>query len=150
MASETTQPGTTKSTSQLKAKLQEQLEKAKQRLDGAKKEIASLREADKESIRKMAADVHQRIDNQQAQAQKVRDEADSWIKDKKQHTDEVIASWRQKRQINHLERRAEKAEEYAVNAVVVAMLDADDAEIAVLDALDARLDADAAAASPPS
>ena len=147
MATETTQQGT-KSTTKLKEKLQEQLDAAKQRLEDAKQEISSLHEADKESISKMSAAVQQRIEQQQKQVQALRTQVDSWIQEKKSQSKETIASWRQKREIKHLERRADRAEEYALNAVIVAMMDADDAEMAVLDALDARLDAEAAAATP--
>ncbi len=147
MATETTQQGT-KSTTKLKEKLQEQFDAAKQRLENVKQEIASLHEADKESISKMSAAVQQRIEQQQGKIQALQTQVDSWIQEKKSQTKETITSWRQKREIKHLERRADRAEEYALNAVIVAMMDADDAEMAVLDALDARLDAEAAAATP--
>jgi len=147
MATETTQQGTN-STTKLKEKLQEQFDAAKQRLEDVKQEIASLHEADKESISKMSAAVQQRIEQQQDKIQALRTQVDSWIQEKKSQSKETIASWRQKREIKHLERRADRAEEYALNAVIVAMMDADDAEMAVLDALDARLDAEAAAATP--
>lgn len=133
-------------TKKLKEKLQQHLEEAKQRMDRAKQEIARLREEDKENLRENRAEIQQRIQNQQDQAKQLRDQASEWLREKKQQTDEQVASWRQKREVKHLERRAGRAEEYAVNAVVIAMMDADEAEIAVLDALDARLDADTASA----
>jgi len=69
----------------------------------------------------------------------------AWLSDKKQQSDDQIRTWRQKRELTHLERRADRAEEYTINTVVMAMMDADEAEVAVLDALDARVDADVAA-----
>jgi hypothetical protein len=144
MAEKPQTQGTTTTT--LKEKLQRHLDEAKQRMDQARHDIATLQEEDKESIRKKADEVRQRLDAQQARAQELRDRVSSWLRDEKQQTDAQVASWRKKREIKHLERRADRAEEYAVSAVVTAMMDADEAEIAVLDALDARLDAEVAAA----
>jgi DNA mismatch repair ATPase MutS len=136
-------------TAELKEKLQQQLDMARQRLEAAKKEIASVHEEDKESIRKKSEELKQRIATHQERAAQLREQVASWIEIKKQQTDEQVATWRQKRELKHLEKRADRAAEYAVNLVATAMMDADDAEAAVLDALDARLDADLAAASTP-
>lgn len=146
-----TQPETEEPTtaSKLKAKFQQQFEEAKQRLDQAKRDIEELRAEDKESIREKSAEIHQRVKAQQDRVKELRDQVADWLKDKKQETDEQVMSWRQKRELKHLQRRADRAEDYAVNAVVTAMMDVDEVEIAVLDALDARLDADAAAATMP-
>ena len=138
-----------KSTSELKQKLQKHLEDAKQRLEQVKQDVANLHEEDKEAIRKKSAEIQQRIKGQQDRAQQLRDQVSSWMRDKKQQTDDQIKSWRQKREIKHLQKRADRAEEYAINAVMMAMWDADEAEVAVLDALDARLDADAATGAVP-
>lgn len=134
---------------QLKAVFEHHLEEAKQRLEQAKQDLAAVHESDKESIRQKSAELRQRIREEEQRANELRDEAAGWLKDKKAHTEEQISSWRQRRELKHLERRADRAEEYAVNALVMAMLDADEAEIAVLDALDARLDADQASGSNP-
>jgi hypothetical protein len=135
--------------SELKEKLQQQFEIAKQRIEAAKKEIASLQEQDKESIRKKSAELQQRMKEQQDRAKELRSQVAAWLEIKKQQTDEQVLTWRQKREIKHLEKRAESAADYAMNLVTQAMMDADDAEAAVLDALDARLDADLAASSAP-
>jgi hypothetical protein len=134
-----------KSTSELKGKLQQHLDEAKQRLEQARQEIADIHAEDKDAIRKKRAEIAQRIQAQQDRVQQRRDQVTSWLRDKKQQTDEQITSWRQKRELKHLQKRADRAEEYAINALVMAMWDADEAEVAVLDALDARLDADVAA-----
>jgi hemerythrin len=137
----------TSSTSALKEKLQQHIEDAKRRMEQVKQDIANLREQDKESIRKKTAEIQQRIQAQRQQAEQLRDQITAWMRDKKQQTDEQVTTWRKKRELKHLQRRADRAEEYAINVVVSAMMDADEAEVAVLDALDARLDADTAAAA---
>jgi len=136
-----------KSASNLKEKLQQHLEEAKERMEQIKQDIATLHEQDKESIRKKSTEIRQRIAAQQQRMQELRGQISAWLSDKKQQTDDQIRTWRQKRELKHLERRADRAEEYAINTVVMAMMDADEAEMAVLDALDARVDADVAGAA---
>jgi hypothetical protein len=131
---------TSESTTSLKQKLQQHLDQAKQRLDSAKQDIANLREQDKESIRKTTTDVQNRIAATQQRAREVRAQMSAWFEDKKKQNKDVVASWKEKLELKSLERRAENAEEYAVGAVAIAMIDADEAEMAVLEALDARLD----------
>jgi hypothetical protein len=129
---------------QLKQKFQQHIDEAKQRLESAKQDIASLHEEDKEAIRKKSDELKKRMGEQQAKAQQLKKQVTTWLQDKKQQTDDQITSWRQKREVKHLERRADRAEEYALNTIFAAMMDADEAEMAVLDALDARLDAEEA------
>jgi hypothetical protein len=138
-------PEQKKTSSEFKAMVQQQLEEAKQRLTQAKQDLAELNEEDKEAIRKKSAEIQQRIKAQQTRLQGLRDDIAAWIGEKKQQTDEQVMSWRQKRELKHLQKRADRAEEHAVNSVVVAIMDADEAEAAVLDALDARIDAATAA-----
>lgn len=134
---------TTKS-AELKQKLQERLEAARERFDEVREDIAALRDEDKENIHQKAAEIRQRIVSQKERVQELRDQASGWLREKQEQTEDAIMSWRQKREIKRLENRAERAEEYAVNVVFAAMMYADEAEVAMLDALEARLDADAA------
>jgi hypothetical protein len=133
-----------KNASTLKEKLQQQLHIAQQRIQNANQEIAELRAQDKETIRQKADDLRKRMDAAKEDADKRKNEISAWLEARKEHTDAKIASWRQKRELKHLQKRADKAEDYAINLVVETMLDADAAEVAVLDAIEARLDADAA------
>lgn len=136
--------GEAKGTEKLKEKLRERLDETRQRLEQAKTDIENLRAEDQAAVRAKAAEIRERIDSQKARAQTVRGQMSSWLKEKQEAGESAISSWRQKREIKRLEHRADRAEEYAVNAFVVAMNDADEAEMAVLEALEARLDADAA------
>ena len=133
------------SSSSLKQKLQEHLAKAQEKLASAKQEIAGLAEQDKQAIRRKAEEIRSRMKSDKEEAERRRKGMSEWLESRKQHTDDQIASWRQKREIKHLQKRADRAEEYAVNIVFTAMVDADEAEAAVLEALEARLDADSAA-----
>ena len=136
----------TKSAANLKHKLKMHLDQAQERLEDAKQQIEELAEENQETLRAAAQDVRDRIEQHRMRAEEVRRDVADWIEDKKQLTQEAIATWRQKRELKQLERRAERAEEYAVNALTIAMLDADEAELAVIDAIEARLDVEEATA----
>ena len=135
----------TKSATNLTHKLNMHLDQAQERLEDAKQQIEELAEENQETLRAVAQDVRDRIDQHRIRAEEVRRDVADWIEDKRQQTQEAITTWRQKRELKHLERRADRAEEYAVNALTIAMLDADEAELAVIDAIEARLDAEEAA-----
>ncbi len=136
-----------KTTDELKQKLQQHVDVARKKLDDLKQDLASLREEDREALRQKSEEIHKEVEANKERARQVRADVESWEREKVSHTKEAVASWRQKREIRKLQSRADRAEDYAVNAIVVAMMDADEAEEAVLEAVAARIDA-AAPASP--
>ncbi|NVB79097.1 MAG: hypothetical protein HOV81_11920 [Kofleriaceae bacterium] len=137
----------TRTSADLKQRLQTRLDEARQRLDGVQKDLQNLREEDKESVRAKAAEIRKRIDEHQQKATELKTQAAEWLKEKKEQTEDAISSWRQKLEIKRLIHRAERAEDYAVNAVAVAIMDIQNAEMAMLEALEARLDVEAGAAT---
>ena len=136
-----------RTTDELKQKLQQHVEVARKKLDDLKQDLASLREEDQEALRQKSEEIHKQVEAHKERSRQLRADLESWEREKVSHTKEAVASWRQRREIKKLQTRAERAEDYAVNAIVIAAIDADEAEDAVLDAVAARIDA-AAAASP--
>jgi len=134
-------------TNELKAKLSQQIDAARGKLDNLKKNIASVHEEDVQALQRKQAEIGQRIAQQKERAKQLKAEMASWQKEKVAHTKEAVASWRQRHELEKLEKRAERAADYAIDMVTAAALDVDDAEQAVLDALAARVEADVAAAS---
>jgi hypothetical protein len=59
-------------------------------------------------------------------------------------TNEEISQWKAKREVRKLNARADRAEDYAADAIDFAAAAVDEADAAILDAVVARLDADAA------
>lgn len=59
-------------------------------------------------------------------------------------TKEAIAEWKAKHDAQKLNARADRAEAYAADAIFMAVASIDEAEVAILDALVARNDADKA------
>lgn len=136
-----------RTTDELKQKLQQHVEVARKKLDDLKQDLASLREEDQEALRQKSEEIHRQVEAHKERSRQLRADLESWEREKVSHTKEAVASWRQRREIKKLQTRADRAEDYAVNAIVIAAIDADEAEDAVLDAVAARIDA-AAAASP--
>lgn len=132
--------------STLKERLQVRVEEARERLEGLKRDLENLRAEDPRAVDRRASELRQRIEAQQTSAEGLREEAASWRHEQEEGGEELVKTWREKHAVRRLERRADRAEENAVNALVNAMIDADVAEMAILEAFQARLDAEAAAA----
>jgi len=130
----------------LKQKLGRQIDAAKEKLDSLKRELASIHEEDMDTLRQHESNVRARLDQQKARAQELRTKIASWKNEKQQHTADAIASWKQRQEIDKLQRRAERAEEYAADMVTVAANDFEEAEQAVYEAVAARMEADQAGA----
>ncbi|HEY3355721.1 MAG TPA: hypothetical protein VGQ83_20890 [Polyangia bacterium] len=136
-----------KTTDELRKKLQQHVEEARTKLEGLKKDIANVHEEDREALRQKSEEIHKAVAAKKEQARQMRADLESWEREKVSHTQEAIASWRQKRELRKLQSRADRAEDYAVNALSIAIMDAEEAEEAMLEAVAARIDA-VAAASP--
>jgi hypothetical protein len=125
----------------LKQKLSNQIDAAKTKLDTLKRELAGMHDEDMQALQGHREQIHQRVEEQKERAREVQANIASWKQEKVTHTQDAVRSWRQRREIDKLESRAERAEAYAVDMVSVAAFDFDEAEQAVLDALAARYDA---------
>jgi len=135
-----------KTTNGLKQKLSDHIDAAKTKLDALKNELAGMHEEDMQALQAHQAQIRQRLDQQKDRARQMQADMASWKQEKVAHTKDKISSWRQQREIDKLEARAERAEAYAVDMVTVAAFDFDEAEQAVLDAVAARYDAEQTAA----
>jgi len=128
----------------LKKQFQGQLDGARKKLDEMKSKVASAREQDREELGKQRDEIHRRVEEQGKRMQELRDHLKDWQKEASTHTKETVTSWRQKLEVDKLRRRADRAEDSAADALVIAMLDVDAAEEAVLEAISARIDLETA------
>ena len=143
---ETTDSGAARPKSdELKQKLSDQIAEARSRLDDLQSDLKQLSEEDRESLEQKSEEIRGRLEQGKQRAQQMRADIVSWKNEKIGHTRDAIASWQQRREVRKLQSRAERAEDYALQAVTIAALDFEEAEQAVVDAVVARLDAEAAA-----
>jgi len=136
------------STKDLEEKLLQHIDAARAKLDAFKADIAAMHAEDVETLRTKREELDKRLAEQKDRAKQLQADIASWRKEKVAHTQEAIGSWRQKREVQKLESRAERAEEYAIDMVRVAAYDFEEAEQALLDAVAARRDADMTASAP--
>lgn len=94
------------------------------------------------------------VDKANAALKKTKDDAaaartrmKAHVAEKKLETETTIAEWKRNRELDKLERRAEDAEAYAAWSVLVAAEAMDEADLATMQAIAARLDVDMAVAN---
>jgi len=95
-----------------------------------------------DAVRVRLEGVRSRIDQDHAKVLTARGQMTAWVETRKAATKEAIAEWKAQRESSKLQHRADKAEEYAAAALVVALSAVDEAEQAALEAWLARQDAD--------
>ena len=102
--------------------LPEQAEKAvRAKLDQARTKLRAHKESAEQTLANLKARAQQKV----------------------AETKEAVSEWKAKREIRKLQARAERAEAYAADAVAYVLATLDEAEEAILDAVVARMDADA-------
>jgi SMC interacting uncharacterized protein involved in chromosome segregation len=136
---------TEETTETLKEKLAQQIDQARGKLEALRNEIQAMHEEDIETLQQRREELNQRLAEQKAKTQQVKADIANWNREKVAHTKDAIASWRQRREINKLQTRADRAREYALDMVSVVAFDFEEAEQAVFDAVTARLEAESAA-----
>jgi FtsZ-binding cell division protein ZapB len=125
----------------VKRKLSAQIDAAKEKLDLLKRDIAGMHEEDMAALSQRRSEIGQRLDQQRSRAQQLQEKITSWKNEKKAHTLEAIAAWQERQELEKLEKRAERAADYAADMVTIAANDFEEAEQAVCEAISARLEA---------
>jgi chromosome segregation ATPase len=115
--------------------IDDRLSSVKTTLESASKETQVTIEAKLEEVKAKLGSKRQEFKDYRLELQKRAAENQSEIKSK-------IETWKTTQQIEELNRRADRAEDYAVSGIAVAMAAIDEAEEAILEAIAARLDAD--------
>jgi hypothetical protein len=110
-------------------------------LDSLKSKMeGKTQEAEKEVNIHLSALQKQMVQDR-AKASAASAEVKAWIDNKKAVTAEKVAEWKAKRELGHLQNRADQAERYAHASITVAKAALDEAEQATLEAWLARADA---------
>jgi hypothetical protein len=134
---------------QLKRRLAERLDAARGKIDELQEDLETIHSEDMEELRQKRDELELRLAEQKEKARALHTDIEKWKAEKVAHTEQAIGSWRRRHEIQKLQRRADRAEEYALDLVSVAAYDFEEAEQAILDAVAARFDAEAAQSAPP-
>jgi hypothetical protein len=125
--------------------LQTRLNDLESRALALKASLKSAPEQAEETLHRQMDQLQKKIDGQKKAANKARTDMQNWFEQKKSEGKATIEQWKTKHEAKKLERRAERAEEYALASILVAVGTIDEAEQALLEAIAARIDADAVA-----
>ena len=98
-----------------------------------------------QKVKSMLDAAQKQIDARRAAIEAAKANVAGWADERKTKFDRRIAEWKEKRETQHLTARADRAEAYAAAMFDLAVAAADEAELAMLEASLARLDAEAAA-----
>jgi len=128
----------------LKQKISQQIDAARAKLEALKGDLSSIHEEDMAALQEHRDDIRARIEQQKERAQQRQSDIARWKSEKVAHTKEAIASWKERRELDKLETRAERAEDYALDMVSAVVDDFEEAEQAVYEAVAARLEAESA------
>jgi|KBSMisStaDraftv2_1062788.scaffolds.fasta_scaffold290486_2 predicted RNase H-like nuclease (RuvC/YqgF family) len=123
-------------------KLSQHIDAAKEKLEGLKRDIVDMHKEDMETLRQRGSEMRARLDEQKSRAQELQAKLTNWRDEKRAHTLDAIASWQRQNEIEKLQKRADRAADYAADMVKVAADDFEEAEQAVLEAISARMEAD--------
>lgn len=127
--------------SELHAKLNE----AEKHLKDIEVTARSANEKAKAQLQAQLKSVETKVNGAKARAAAADAKMKSWINEKKEMTQDAIAQWKSQRNAKKLEGRADRSEDYAVAAIQFAGAAIDEAEQAVIEAVVARMDANAVA-----
>jgi hypothetical protein len=123
------------------------------KLDGVDKRIKDLKAGAKSATEKakveakaQLAALENRARDQRAKVQATEAKTKAWFEEKKTATSEYIAAWKAQRDVKRLAAHADSAGDYAVASMELAAAAVDEAERAAVEAVVARMDADAAQA----
>lgn len=119
--------------------VEEHLDHIKQRLDTSKNESRAAIEA-------KVGEVRAKLDAQRDKVEQAKADARERIEEKKAETASKIQEWKADRAQHKLEKRADRSEDYAAACILIAADTVVEAELATLEAVEARLLAEELAA----
>jgi hypothetical protein len=124
--------------------LKERLGALEKLVQSVKANVQALPGKAEKAVQDKANEARAKLRTQKERLDKTRADLKAWGEQKKAETETMIREWKTKREVKKLNARAARAEEYAEAAMFLALANIDEAEEAVLDAVAARLDAEAA------
>jgi predicted nucleic acid-binding Zn-ribbon protein len=125
-------------------KLKGRLDTIEGRIQSAKSQIAGLPDKGEKAVRKLLDNAHSNVESRKQRVDQAFANLKAQAEEKVAETKEEVARWKQQRDVRKLTSRADRAEAYATDAIDYAIATIEEAEEAVLEAVVARHDADAA------
>ncbi len=124
---------------QIQNELSARLETLRQRLDEVKANIEDTANESREALHKKGQEIEARFDADQQKLKDAQARAELWLAVKAAEAGEKILDREYQIEVEKLEKRADQAEDYAASAVILAAAAIDEAELAILEAIGARI-----------
>jgi hypothetical protein len=124
--------------------LRDRLNAIEGRIQSVKTDVQGLPAKAEKAVQQKLDEARTRFQAQKGRVEKARADLKVWADQRLAETREAINDWKAKGEVRKLNARAERSEAYAEAAMILALASIDEAEEAVLDAVAARKDADAA------
>jgi hypothetical protein len=125
-------------------KLRERLNAIEGWIQSVQTDAQALPAKAEKALQQKLVEARTKVEAQKQRVEKARADLKIWADQKMAETREGINEWKAKREVRKLNARAERAEAYAEATMVLALASIDEAEEAILDAVAARKDAEAA------
>jgi chromosome segregation ATPase len=120
-------------------------------LTAVEERAKSLNKSIKSATKKNQAEIQSKLEEAKASLAEKKQEFDEYraklktqFEDKEAEVKSSVDEWKESREVQKLEHRAEKAEDYAATSIYLAMAMMEEAEAATLTAICNRMDAEAA------
>ncbi len=126
---------------QLGKKLHAKLDSGIDQLKTAKSHLADLQKETADAIQAKLNAAKQALENKEHEAAAAKSKMEEFLGNKTAQTQAVVAEWKTSKNHKKLEKRADRAEIYAESCVEMALYYADTAQVAILEAVAARKDA---------
>ena len=127
---------------QLEKDLHAKLDSGIDHLKGAKAKVEDLSKETADEIQEKLDEIKKMAETTKQEAAAAKTKVEDYAETKKAETEATIAGWKANRERKKLEKRAEQAEKYAESSVDLALYYYTEAQVAILEAIAARKDAD--------
>ena len=127
-------------------KLKERLNALEDQVSTLKTNVQNLPKQGEQALQKCLTETRGRVEQQKKKIEQAQVSLKARAEQKLSQAKEDIKEWKAKREVSKLNGRAQRAEQYAADAVFIADVAVAEAEEAIIDAVIARMDAENAEA----
>ena len=127
---------------ELGKKLHAKLDQGIDHLKTAQAHLESLHKETEGAIQARVKAARETLEAKKREAATAKANLEKFVEDAKEETHAAVAEWKAKRDRKKLEKRAERTRKRAEAFIAVALYAAEEAEVAILEAMAARKDAD--------
>ena len=124
--------------------LRDRLNAIERRVESVKADVKAFPGQGEKVLRDKLEAARNRLNAEKERVNQMRTNFEAQARQKIAESKEAVSEWKKKHETRMLNARADRANEYAGDAVALAVASIDEAEEAILDAVVARIDADAA------